>query len=75
MHEILRPHCWLDAGPCPNRCAAAHHDRVVYGRQALHGPWSGWRLTDREIITPERDRMPRDLLRFLIAREKRVSRR
>ncbi|MGJ4801771.1 DUF3653 domain-containing protein [Luteimonas sp. SDU82] len=85
---MSRPPCWPAGQPCPNACAAALHDRTVYNRQHLGGPWSGWRMAGRELVSPDGDRISPERMRGLLwrqqaeerrdaaraAREKRVSR-
>lgn len=56
MH-IDKPHCWPDGEACPNNCAAAMHDRLIYGTCDLWGPWAGWRIRGRMLISPAGDRV------------------
>lgn len=56
--QTLRPPCWPAGKPCPNRCAAQLHDRVVYGTTPLYGPWAGWRIAGDTLVTPGRLRAP-----------------
>lgn len=63
-----RPPCWPLGRPCPNPCAAALHDRVVYGKTPLYGPWQGWRLAGRVLVSPVRDRVTCDDLAALLMR-------
>lgn len=44
-----RPPCWRD-GRCPNDCARALHNRVVYNITPLHGPWAGWRMAGTRLV-------------------------
>ncbi|MFD0323841.1 DUF3653 domain-containing protein [Lysobacter gummosus] len=64
-----RPPCWPDNQPCPNNCAAALHERVVYNRQDLTGPWQGWRFRGRDLISPNGTRMSPERLQGLAWRE------
>jgi hypothetical protein len=66
---MTRPPCWPVGQPCPNPCAAAHYDRTVYNRTALAGPWDGWRLADRFLISPDGDRITPERLRGLLWRQ------
>lgn len=63
-HE--RPPCWPHGRPCPNPCARALHERVVYGTTPLHGPWRGWRIAGEQLVTPDRDRVTPEQLRRLL---------
>lgn len=68
MSDELRPPCWPAGCPCPNPCAAALHDRVIYAKTPLHGPWEGWRLAGRVLVSPRRDRVTVDDLGGLLTR-------
>lgn len=72
---MTRPPCWPVGQPCPNPCAAAHYDRTVYNRTALAGPWDGWRLADRFLISPDGDRITPERLRGLLWRQAQEQRR
>lgn len=37
---------------CNTESDAAHYERVVNNRTALHGPWSGWRMAGRYLVAP-----------------------
>lgn len=45
-------------GTKPNACAVAAHELRAYGKADLGGPWKGWRLAGRVLITPEGQRLP-----------------
>jgi hypothetical protein len=68
-----RPPCWPLERPCPNACAAAHYQRTIHNETPLHGPWAGWRLAGRDLVSPHGDRIPAHLLDRLLWREKRFS--
>lgn len=42
------PICWH----CKAETPAAHWERVVENRTALHGDWEGWRMSGRFLIAP-----------------------
>lgn len=42
------PRCWH----CKAETPAAHWERVVENKTALHGPWEGWRLSGQYLIAP-----------------------
>jgi hypothetical protein len=42
---------------CSAEHAAAHHDRVVHNICELHGPWAGWRMAGRDLVSPDGDRI------------------
>lgn len=66
---MSRPPCWPVGQPCPNPCAAALYDRTVYNRQHLSGPWTGWRMAGRELVSPDGDRITPERLRGLLWRQ------
>lgn len=70
----MRPPCWPD-GPCPNDCAHAHYERTVYNRQPLQGPWDGWRLAGRDLVSPDGERIPPERLRGILWRQATEARR
>ena len=42
------PTCWH----CKAETTAAHYDRTVHNRHALHAEWNGWRMSGRFLIPP-----------------------
>ncbi|HEY1070074.1 MAG TPA: DUF3653 domain-containing protein [Thermomonas sp.] len=65
------------AGKNPPPCALAHYRRVIDNHAALHGPWSGWRLAGRDLVSPDGERINPTRLRGLLFRvdaEARVAR-
>lgn len=42
------PTCWH----CKAETTAAHYDRTVYNRHALHAEWAGWRMSGRFLVAP-----------------------
>lgn len=54
IDDHLRPPCWAEGSPCPNACARAHYERVVHNHHPLYGPWAGWRLAGRDLVSPGR---------------------
>ncbi len=58
--------CWH----CKSEHDRAHHDRVVYNRTALYGPWYGWRMAGRVLVSPEGDRIAPERLRGLLWSER-----
>lgn len=62
-----RFHCNRESDP-------AHHDRIVYNITPLYGPWAGWRMAGRVLVSPDRDRISPERLRGLLWREKMQSR-
>jgi hypothetical protein len=61
-----RPPCWPDGKPCPNACAGALLERVVYNKTPLFGPWVGWRMVGRELVSPDGDRINPERLRGML---------
>lgn len=72
---MSRPPCWPAGQPCPNPCAAAHYERQVYNRQHLGGPWTGWRMAGRELISPDGDRISPERMRGILWRHAQEQRR
>lgn len=56
------PRCWH----CHAETPAEHYERIVYGKEALHGPWEGWRLAGRYIVGPHGNRITPERLRGLL---------
>lgn len=71
---ITRPPCWPDGQPCPNDCAAALHERVVYNHLDLTGPWQGWRFRGRDLISPSGLRLTPERLLGLAWRQHNEAR-
>ncbi|WP_149193472.1 DUF3653 domain-containing protein [Luteimonas suaedae] len=49
---MARPPCWPEGQPCPNWCAEERYARTVHNHVHLTGPWKGWRLAGRDLISP-----------------------
>jgi hypothetical protein len=30
-----------------------HYQRIVYNHTVLHGPWAGWRMAGRDLVSPD----------------------
>lgn len=58
------PTCWH----CEAESPAEHYDRVVHNKTALHGPWRGWRMAGRHLVSPEGDRFSPERLKGLAFR-------
>lgn len=61
---------------CKQESTRAHWERVVQNKTPLHGPWSGWRMAGRVLVSPHRERITPERLAGLIwrdANEKRLS--
>lgn len=65
-NDLIRPPCWNAGQPCPNPCAEAHFNHVIYNHVALHGSWSGWSLAGRDLVSPNKERISVERLRGLI---------
>lgn len=70
-----RPPCWPTDGTRPNHCAMAHADHVLRNHVELTGPWGGWRLAGRELVSPDGLRLSERRLRGLVWREEAEQRR
>jgi hypothetical protein len=55
MKESLdgRPPCWEEGKPCPNACAEERTNLILRNHVYLHGPWAGWRLAGRDLVSPD----------------------
>lgn len=56
-------------GTKPNACALAVHNLRTYGKADLGGPWAGWRLAGRDLVTPDGLRIPPERVRGLAWRQ------
>lgn len=64
-----RPPCCRSSEGPPNACALALYDRTIYNKTPLHGPWTGWRMAGRVLVSPDGDRISPERLRGLLFRE------
>lgn len=55
-------------GKNPPPCALAHYRRVIDNHVGLHGPWAGWRLAGRDLVSPDGERINPTRLRGLLFR-------
>jgi hypothetical protein len=62
----MNPPYWPEGSPCPNRCAAQLHETTIYGSCDLQGPWQGWRVRGRVLVSPAGDRVTCDTLATLL---------
>ncbi|TWT23617.1 hypothetical protein FQY83_03030 [Luteimonas marina] len=69
------PPCWPKGQACPNECAASLYEREIYNRAPMHGPWAGWRMAGRELVSPDGDRITPERLRGLVWRLRAEARR
>jgi hypothetical protein len=53
----------------PNACASQLHERVIHNNMPLHGPWAGWRMAGRALVSPDGDRISPERLRGILFRE------
>ena len=60
---------------CNAESPADHFARVVHNHCELHGPWSGWRMAGRELVSPEGDRITPERLQGLLWRQAAEARR
>lgn len=74
MDALIRPPCWPEGRPCPNRCAYALHERTVRNHTALHGPWEGWRMAGHRLIAPHGEWIEVRLLDRILWREAQLYR-
>jgi len=55
---------------CLRESTAEHYDRVIYNQTALYGPWRGWRLAGRWLVSPDGDRLLPERLRGIVFTER-----
>lgn len=55
---------------CLEESSSEHYKRVVHNHSALHGPWKGWRLAGRYLVSPDGDRILPERVRGMLFREK-----
>ena len=49
---LMRPPCWPEGTPQPNKCASKHYAQQVYGEFALTQEFAGWRIKGGRLIAP-----------------------
>lgn len=62
---------------CETETERDHFDRVVHNKTPLHGPWAGWRMAGRELVSPDGDRFTTTRMRgiaFRLEAEERLQR-
>ncbi|MCD9096523.1 DUF3653 domain-containing protein [Luteimonas fraxinea] len=62
---------------CEAESPTEHYDRIVHNRCSLHGPWRGWRLAGRDLVSPEGTRLTPERLKglaFRLEAEERLQR-
>lgn len=62
--------CWH----CGAEHSTAHHERLVHNRTLLYGPWHGWRIAGRDLVSPDGDRICPQRLRGLLWTERARAR-
>ena len=65
------PTCWH----CQAETPGEHYERIVYGKERLHGPWEGWRLAGRHLVAPDGARITPERLRGILFQEANRRRR
>lgn len=59
---------------CQFESSAEHHARVVENKTPLYGPWAGWRMAGRDLVSPNQQRINPQRLRGLLMREQLEAR-
>jgi len=62
--------CWH----CQAEHPEAHHARIVQNHTPLYGPWAGWRMAGRDLVSPDGDRINPRRLAGLLWRERSENR-
>ena len=68
------PPCWPEGRVCPNDCAIQLHDRILHNLTPLHGPWAGWRMAGRNLVSPDGERIPVGRMQGILFREAAMKR-
>jgi len=50
IHAVVCLHCHAEH-------PQAHHERGVHNVTPLFGPWAGWRMAGRHLVSPDGDRI------------------
>lgn len=69
-----RPPCWPENSSCPNDCAAALYSREAHNHVDLTGPWIGWRLRGRDLVSPSGTRLSPERVEGLAWRQANEAR-
>lgn len=72
--DLIRPPCWPTGQTCPNGCAKAYYDRVILNHTPLSGPWAGWKLAGRDLVSPKGIRVSPQRMEGLIWRQEAEQR-
>lgn len=51
---------------CKAETSRSHYDRTVHNLTPLYGPWSGWRMAGRVLVSPDGDRIAPERLRGIL---------
>lgn len=51
---------------CKAESTPEHYQRVVHNHVALYGPWRGWRMAGRVLVSPDGDRITPERLRGIL---------
>lgn len=65
----------MAAKPTPEEALQFMHDALVYQRIDLTGPWQGWRLRGRDLVSPDGDRISPERLKGIAWRMQCEARR
>lgn len=72
--DLIRPPCWPNGQQCPNGCAKAYYERVILNHTPLSGPWAGWKLAGRDLVSPKGIRVSPQRMEGLIWRQEAEQR-
>lgn len=61
--------------PSPEEMAARIYDLMIYNKTSLYGPWKGWRLAGRDLVSPDGLRVNPERLKGLVWRQEAELRR
>lgn len=65
----------MSTKPTPQEAMDFMFEAVVYQRIDLAGPWQGWRLRGRELVSPDGDRITPERLKGIAWRMQAEARR
>lgn len=67
--------CWPIGAPCPNACAARTINHLTRNQVELTGPWNGWRLAGKDLVSPTGHRVSPERMKGILWRLEAEERR
>ena len=60
--------CWPIGQACPNACARRTIEHLVHNHVDLVGPWTGWHLAGKDLVSPDGERISPERMKGLLWR-------